>query len=214
MPSTKAVHRAEQELLGKAIRTLREQARLPQSHIAKALDITTQGWGPYEAGERGFTDEKLERVLESLGASEDDLERVRAELLGQAKPAGVAERSAPFLLDVVGRSQGPHDNDATIAVRRVDLRQILGPSSGAIEVATEEMAPWAEPGEILFFDRDRYPKRGLGCVVETRDGRFLPRLYERSDGSTLFVKVLNPPRIDSLALADIKGVYAVRLRGD
>jgi transcriptional regulator with XRE-family HTH domain len=195
MPLTKSAERAEQEVLGKAIRELRRRANVSQQVIAAALEMTTQGYGVHELGERRFTHDKLQRILSAIGATEQEL---------------AAERAQPFVLDVVGRSHaggGAH--------RTVDIRQLLGPASGALEVAGEEMAPWAEPGETLFFDRDRYPKRGHGCIVETTDGAFVPRLYERSDGSTLFVRVLNPEnRVESLPMNQVKGVYAVRLRGD
>lgn len=213
MPLTKSVERAEQELMGKAIRELRRMADMPQSAIAEALEISTQGYGKYEAGERRFTHERLDSILNALGMTEAELEAARSKVLGKAEPQGMAERGQPFVLNVVGRSQGA-GMIAPASHRVVDLRQLLGPSSGAIEVATEEMAPWAEPGEILLFDRDRYPKRGQGCIVETKDGRFLPRLYERSDGSTLFVKVLTPAQTESLQLSQVRGVYAVQLRGD
>jgi transcriptional regulator with XRE-family HTH domain len=180
MPLTKSAERAEQEVLGKAIRELRRRANVSQQVIAAALEMTTQGYGVHELGERRFTHDKLQRILSAIGATEQELAAERARILGQAEPQGVAERAQPFVLDVVGRSHaggGAH--------RTVDIRQLLGPASGALEVAGEEMAPWAEPGETLFFDRDRYPKRGHGCIVETTDGAFVPRLYERSDGSTL-----------------------------
>ena len=77
------------------------------------------------------------------------------------------------------------------------------------------MVPWAEPGEVVLFDRDRYPKRGSGCVIETKAGEYYVKLYEKSDGSTLFARELNPEeRILTFPMKDLKGVYAIRLRGD
>jgi hypothetical protein len=47
------------------------------------------------------------------------------------------------------------------------------------------------------------------------DGQLLPRLYERMDGSHLFVRELFPePRTITIPMTKVKGVYAVRLRGD
>ena len=77
------------------------------------------------------------------------------------------------------------------------------------------MVPWAEPGEVVVFDRDRYPRRGGGCVIETKAGEYYVKLYEKNDGATLFARELFPEeRVITYRMVDIKGVYAIRMRGD
>lgn len=217
MPLTHKPQRAEQQLLGRAIRQLRKRADLPQSVIADALEMTTQAWQKYEAGERKFAPEKIPAILKAIGATTEELESQRLVLIGR-DPAEINDApKPPFHVEVRGRTQfGPEGfgESEGAMVRQIDLRQLLG-RVGAVEIAGDEMSPWAEPGEIVLYDRDRYPKRGQGCVVELKTGEQFVRKYERSDGSTLFVRVLHPEeRVDSFAMTDVRGVYAIRLRGD
>jgi phage repressor protein C with HTH and peptisase S24 domain len=222
MSLTESPERAEQKLMGSALRNLRERAGLRQADIAEALNLTTQAWQKYEAGERKFKHEKLVPILAALKATEDDLNAERARILGRPYPSRVDTNHAPdrgLVFDVYGRAragaQGVQVYDVGEPVRTIDLRQILGRSTDALEVAGDSMVPWAEPGEIVLFDRDRYPKRGSGCVIETKAGEYYVKIYEKSDGSTLFAKELNPEeRIVAFPIKDLKGVYAIRLRGD
>jgi phage repressor protein C with HTH and peptisase S24 domain len=222
MPLTESPQRAEQKLMGAALRNLRERAGLRQADVAIALDMTTQGWQKYESGERKFSRDKIATILKTLRASGEDLDTERARILGRPTTSRVDvhhNQDRDLIFDVYGRArpgtQGVQVFDVGEPVRTIDLRQILGRSTDALEVAGDSMVPWAEPGEIVLFDRERYPKRGTGCVIETKEGEYHIKLYEKSDGSTLFVKELNPEeRIVQYMLKDIKGVYAVRLRGD
>lgn len=221
MPLTHSPERAEQAQLGLAFRRLRERKRLTQADVAKELGMTSQGWQKYETGERQFSEEKIAAILSAIGATRDDLNEELNRALGRPTH-GRADRSQgdlSFVIDVYGRAragaQGIQVYDVGEPLRTVDLRQILGPSTDAMEIAGDSMVPWAEPGEIVLFDRDRYPKRGHGCVIETKAGEYYIKLYEKSDGSTLFVRELNPEeRVLTFPLRDVKGVYAIRLRGD
>lgn len=212
--------RAEQKLIGRALKALREERRLVQGDIAAALNMTTQAWQKYEAGERQFKPDKLQRALEILEATPQDLESAKAKVLGVEPPANaIGEAPAEFILDVYGRvragPQGAEVYDVGEPLRRIDLRQILGKHSDAMQIVGDSMVPWAEPGEVVLFDRDSYPRRGSGCVIETTDGAAYVKLYEKSDGSTLFVRELYPAeRIINFDLKTVRGVYAVKLRGD
>ncbi|HEY2178061.1 MAG TPA: helix-turn-helix domain-containing protein [Caulobacteraceae bacterium] len=221
MASTVSPEQAERELTGRALRRMREDRGLFQGHVAKKMGMTSQAWQKYEAGERRFGD-KLPRILEAIGATEEDLRDMRAALLGggvRLHSRGVQEERRPFTIDVYGRAragpQGVQSYDVGEPLRTIDISQILGPSTNALEIAGDSMVPWGDPGEIVLFDRDRYPKRGTGCVIETLAGEYYVKLYERSDGSTLFARELSPEdRIVTFALKDLRGVYAIRLRGD
>jgi phage repressor protein C with HTH and peptisase S24 domain len=183
--------------------------------------MTGANYQQYEVGEREFTPERLQEILSYLRATEADLEIERARLL--SAPQAPANDTRPpvndMVFDVYARAQagplGHQVRDSDEPIRQIDLRQVLGKNVGATEVAGESMIPWAEPGEIVLFDRGRHPRRGYGCVIETKAGEFYVKFYSHMDGSTLFVRELNPEdRLIQFPLADLRGVYAVRLRGD
>lgn len=224
MTTTISAARAEQELTGRALRAIRERQGKVQADLARAVGMTTQGWQKYEAGERRFKPDILIAALDALETTHEALEFERTRLLdptrARAAAGGVTDRSGrDFVFDVYGRGRaGPAGHEAYDVgepIRRLDLRGLFGPRTDALEVFGDSMYPWAEPGEIVIFDRDRYPKRGAGCVVEMNSGECFVKLYERSDGSTLFLKELYPvERGVSFPMQAVKGVYAIRLRGD
>lgn len=78
----------------------------------------------------------------------------------------------------------------------------------------ESMSPWCEPGEKVFIERGRHPKRLEGCLVELAGGASLIRLYERSGEDTLVVRRVQPPASETYAQADIIGLHRIVLRGD
>lgn len=219
MTLTVSPDRAEQELTGQILRNLRERRGLHQKDVGRLFGISTQAWNKYEAGERRFTEERINEVLEFLGATHDDYDFERARILGTDRTRGVAERRHDFVFDVYGRAragpQGAEVYDISEPMRQVDLRQILGPRTRAMEIGGDSVSPWGESGEVILYDLDRYPRRGFGCVIETKTGEAYVKLYEKSDGTTLFVRELFPEeRTITFPLGEVKGVYAVRLRGD
>jgi phage repressor protein C with HTH and peptisase S24 domain len=219
MTLTLSPDRAEQEVIGQTLRTLRERRGVFQKDVGRGLGVSTQAWNKYEAGERKFTAERIDEVLAILGATREDYDFERARILGVDSAKVVPERRQDFVFDVYGRAragpQGAEVYDISEPMRQVDLRQILGPRTRAMEIGGDSVSPWGESGEIVLYDLDRYPRRGSGCVIETKAGEAYVKLYEKSDGSTLFVRELFPEaRTVTFALEDIKGVYAVRLRGD
>jgi phage repressor protein C with HTH and peptisase S24 domain len=218
MATTVSPEQAEQTLLGSIFRALREERGLTQADVGERLGMKAQGWHPYEAGRRKFTDEKMESILAAVGVTNADVEEMRAQILGRPQQRERV-RDESFVINVYGRAragaQGIQVYDVGEPIRTLDLRQLLGRSTDGLEVAGDSMVPWAEPGEVVLFDRDRYPKRGSGCIIETKTGEYYVKIYEKSDGSTLFVKELYPQeRTITFALRDVKGVYGVRLRGD
>ena len=106
------------------------------------------------------------------------------------------------------------DAGAGEAVGVIDLKGLRSSATSATRIADETMTPWGEPGEIVIFDRDRWPRRGTGCVVETIAGQLLVKIYERSDDGQVHLRQFNPDQLVSLARDQVKGVYAIRLRGD
>lgn len=222
---TVSPEKAEDVLLGEALRNLREVKRpkISQRQMGKALGMTGANLQQYEAGARRITAEFIQRALTYLGDSEEQLAFERARILGNpssaARPRDLGETERSFVIDVFGHARaGPQGGEAYAMpepIRQIDLRQVLGKNADACEVQGDSMSPWAEPGEVVIFDRDRHPKRGSGCVVELQNGQTFVKHYEKSDGSTLWLKELFPEeRLLTFAMRDVKGIYAVRLRGD
>ncbi len=223
-----SVEQAERRLLGRALAELRRRAgpggkSISQQAAADRLHISVQAWQKYEAGARRFTTAQVAKVTAALGGSPEELMMERARLLGQIPRqaiTGLGEREQrPFEIPVWGRAkagpEGPQVYDAGQEPEGVvDLRGLRGPSIGATRIAGDSMVPWGEPGEVVIFDRDRWPSRGAGCVIETEDGGLYVKLYDHSDEAHVFARQFNPEKLVPFRLSSIKGVYAIRLRGD
>lgn len=222
MPDLAATDVAERLLMGKALAALRRRRGLSQRTAAEGLGVSVQAYQKFEAGQRRFTEAQIGRVTAALGAATEHLMIERARLVGE-EPAYPSrgfhsQEKTVFEIPVWGRTKsdehGPEVHGAGEPQGMVDLRELSSSSVGATRIAGDTMVPWGEPGELVIFDRDRWPKRGSGCVVETRDGVLFVRLYERSDDAQVFVRQLNPDKAISWPLKDVRGVYSVRLRGD
>lgn len=207
---------AEAELNWRALRSMREARRMTQGAIARIVKVSTSNWQQKETGQRGLDDDDIDLALKAMNASRHDFEAERARLLGSSKTARSAAQGQ--VIHVYGRAragpQGPEIYDVGEPIRTLDLRQMIGPNMDAMQVAGDSMVPWAEPGEVVLFDRDRYPRRRYGCVVEMKTGEAYVKLYEGSNGSQLFVREFAPEeRTLTFQMKDVLGVYAVVLRG-
>jgi len=209
--------------IARAIRRIRLGKGMTQRDAAENLDISTQAWQRYEAGQRNFTRHLLGKLAESLQTSVDVI------IDESSRPTGpvptpdeervVVRPANNLVVPVWGRvragSRGPQVYDSGAPDGSVDLASLFGADMGAIRIAGESMVPWGEPGELVVFDRNRYPRRGQGCVIETIGGEFHVKLYEKSNGSSVFVKDIYPEEYTAqFQLSDLRGVYAVRMRGD
>lgn len=223
---TWSAREAEQALMGKALKALRERLKLTQGEAGAGCSprITSQAWQKYEGGERKFGRDTLERLTRAIGSSVDQLLIERARILGEEPPAAQARgfQETPgnvYVLPVWGRAKagaaGPQVYDAGEPERYIDLRNVFGPSSRVTTIAGESMTPWANSGSLIVYDVDTWPRREEGCLVELHTGEMLVKLYKKVDGSTLFVEELHPDRRElRFALKDVKGVYAVTFRGN
>ena len=222
MATTISAEKAEQQLLGRALKALRLRLGLTQPVAAEALGTSTQNWQKYEAGERRFTDLQVRRLTAALGAEPQELMDQRARILGEGprpSAAGMAEcAQRTFEIPVWGRPragpEGAEVHGAGEAVGAVDLHGLRSPAVGATRIADEAMIPWGHPGETVIFDRDRWPSRGAGCVIETSDGRLYVKVYDHADDAHVFARQFNPEKMISFQLGQVRGVYAIRLRGD
>ena len=178
---------SQRELTGRALLALRRRAQLSQAEAAERMGITAQAWGRYEAGERHavLRSDLQERLARAVDADRHALETEVRRLAGDEEHSapGVREPASRFELPVMGRVQagsiGPQIYDAGEPSRTIDLFQLIGPNAGVLQLAGDSMLPWGEPGEIIIYDRDRYPRRGYGCVIETKEGEYYVKLYNR-----------------------------------
>lgn len=216
----------EQKLLGRALAVLRKRADITQDAAADRMGWTSgEAWRKYETGKVAqVTDPEMQgRLARAVEATREELMREHALLADRAAgpiPGHGRDRAtSAYELPISGRVQagamGSQVYDAEPPpARTIDLFQLIGPNSGVLELAGESMLPWGEPGEVIIFDREREPRRGFGCVVETLAGEYYVKLYKKRENGVLTVQQLNPPEDLTFRLAELKGVYRVRLRGD
>jgi transcriptional regulator with XRE-family HTH domain len=195
--------RQEQLRVGQALRQLRLRYGLTQAHAAERFDVSTQAWQRYESGERRFPDWKLTKLAVAAGGSLEELmvERARLESGGGADVVQLADRGRAFA----------HNGGGGAVMTQ--LAGLLGPHSDSLRLAQDDLSPWAESGELIIFDRDRPPRRGHGCVVELIEGPPQVWIFEgRHEGG---VRVRGPAHgAQPQPLDGVRGVYAVRFRGD
>lgn len=200
--------RLEQRRIGQALKRMREDRGLTQAKAAERFNVSTQAWQRYESGERQWTQYKMARVAEALGGDLEELLRYRSML--DAPPGTVGEVIG---LNDRGRAFAQPAARPTGLVN--ELAALLGAHADRMRLATDALSPWAEGGELIVFDRERPPRKGHGCVVEDLDGKLSVWMFDGRDGQTVRLYTLAPERADTALPADqLRGVYAVRLRGD
>jgi transcriptional regulator with XRE-family HTH domain len=216
---------AEQRLMGQALRALRERADMSQGAAGQQADPTmsSQAWSKYEAGERKFPRDQVTRLTRALGCTPEDLAMERAKILGREPPppptSGFGEKGTDFILEVWGRARagaaGPQVYDVGEPERYIDLRTMFTKTSRVTMVAGESVIPWANSGTFVVYNTNTWPRREDGCVIEMNSGELIVKIYMKTDGSNLYVDELFPERKTLVfPLSDVKGVYAVTLRGN
>lgn len=189
---------AELELkkLGTALSVLRNRRDLTQADVADRLDISTQAYNRYEGGHRQLAEDKLRWITSAMGASLEELMRERAAL---------DEATVTPFQPRIG-DQAPLINE---------LAFILGAGSDRMRLDTDALSPWAESGEMVIYDRERPPRRDYGCVVEDLSGRLAVFMFAGRDEQTARLYTLAPERRSiEKPLDQVRGIYAVRFRGD
>lgn len=210
----------EAQAIGLALRRLRERAGLTQGQAADSMapPMTAQAWQRYETGERQviLRSDLQEKVASAVNATTAELQKERDMLLGF--PSGQPLSQAQVLtLPIWGRARagvaGPQVYDvAGEPESTVDLSILLRPSVKTLRVAGDSMTGYVESGQVVIYDRDRWPRRGDGCVVELKSGDVLVKEYEKSDGSSLFLRQRFPDQGLTVQLADVAGVYTIIAR--
>lgn len=209
--------------LGTALRRLRLRYELSQREAGELANTHQQTWQRYEAGDNdALLKVTLQRRLaEAIGSDHEEFLLELANLdppRGRRTAQSVYDGRGPLELPLAGRAragpQGIHAYDGGDD-ETFDLSGLLGDDARVLRLAGESMIPYAEPGGFVTYNLKRYPRRGQGCVIELTNGDFYVKRYERMDDDRLIVTELHPvEREVKFPLAEVKGLYAVGLRGD
>lgn len=159
--------------LAEALGALRRERGLSQAEAGARLDMTSQGWGLYESGRRPglFRPDVQRRLTAALDATPEDLALILARKASGLSPVSASEKG---LSGVESRGR---IFDAPTAPTAPTVRRL--------QLSSDELAPWAASGVVVEYQLDIWPRRGQGCVIETRDGRTRVRLYDHADAQTL-----------------------------
>lgn len=224
MVDTNDYERIERERAGAALRILRNRAGITQEEAAdRAERISLSTWKNYENGKRPMDTPTLVRALRALGASPEEhqleLAKMSAGLAERGSFAGMAERGRVMQLPVGGVAHGgalrPNLYDDGGEAEVIDFASFFAPGTQVLKLAGMSMIPYAEPGGFVTYNKRQPPRRGQGCVIEMLDGSYAVKRFERMDDATLYVTELYPEERElTFALSDVRGVYAIGLRGD
>lgn len=219
----------EAKIWGEALRRLRDSTRTPaggkvtQEAAAAAYGVKRQAWNNYEQGDRLVIVRRdvQEKLVQAIGRTLEDLEASRAEVLGQDPPqrerrtfAGDNVLELPVIGRVRAGSQGPQIYDVGEEPESVvDVSWLFGPTARTLRVAGDSMTGYVESGDLVIYDVKLWPRRGEGCVVELTSGDLYVKEYLETSQGVLRVNQRFPEETLSFPMAEVKGVYKIRLRG-
>lgn len=216
--------RIAREKAGLALRILRKRAGITQEEaVGRAVGISITSWKNYEKGARSMSTPILARALQAIGATAEEhqleVARMSASLQSPSfAPSGMAERGRVMALPVGGIAHGgalrPNLYDDGGEAEVIDFAQYFTPGTQVLRLAGMSMVPYAEPGGFVTYNVRQPARRGQGCVIEMADGSYAVKRFERMDDDHLYVTELYPKERElTFDLAEVKGVYAIGLRG-
>lgn len=215
--------RAEMQRAGAALKTLRKRAGLSQEEAAGRANIHPQTWRNYERGQRLMDNPTLRKVTAALGSTPEEHALEVLRLSGPAPErafgSGMEERGRVLRLPVGGVAHGgalrPAMFDEPSDPEVLDFEAFFTPGTRVLRLSGMSMYPYADAGGFVTYNPRRPPKRGQGCVIEKMDGAYYVKRFERIDGERLIVTELYPEEKElTFDLAEVRGVYAIGLRGD
>lgn len=212
---------------GLALRALRVKLGHTQETAAGSHNVTPQAWQNYEGGKRHLSDAKVAALVASMGGSMEDfgfelgrIPEVPAASAAQQRRQGLAERPAAnvFHLPIGGVAFGgptrPDFGQDGGEVEVFDASRFFKPGTEVLKLGGMSMVPYAEPGEVVTFNRKDLARRGEGCVIEMKDGSKLVKRFERYDDTQLVVTELWPVERELIfPLQEVEGVYRIGFRG-
>ncbi len=216
----------EAEALGRAIQSIRERVGLSQEQLAERMGVARQTVSRYETGRSALLRIDLQRqITDALGVTVEDLiaERdnvVHPDFKARTISPPESARAVQARTTVAVHAQPEIGEDGEIHYVEVpplsseDLGWLFGPNAGFIRLAEGSLPEGAFSARVAGYDKSAWPRTGQGCVIETRDGELLPRIYERRTQAGLSVRAGEPLGTHTVAYTNIKGVYAIRFYGD
>lgn len=221
---------SEAEVVGRAIQALRERANLSQEELAERMGVSRQTISRYEGGRSMVLRSDVQRqIVEAIGMSSEDFHAeldnlvqlhprgrgARAEAAAAEPKTAVARR---FVVSVQGHPEIGEDGQ----VRHVelpplateDLSWLFSPSTEFLRLADGILPSDTFCPRLAVYDKSSWPRRGQGCVVETKDGELMPRLYQRRTEAGVVVRGGDTDEEQVIPAGKVRGVYAIRLYGD
>lgn len=216
---------SEAEIMGRAIQVARERAGLSQEDLADRMGVARQTVTRYESGRPVVLRSDLQRqIAEALGISLGALMTERDNLVypdfAGRRPAPSVDAAAPPRAVVTINAQPELNEDGQIfyvdAPNDVgeDLGWMFGPNAGFIRLAEGSLPEGAVNARLAGYDRSTWPRAGQGCVIETKSGELLPRIYQRRTAAGYLVTAGAPQGEHTVDYKLVKGVYAIRFYGD
>lgn len=202
------------QVIGRALYRLRKKADLTQGQSSEAAGVTQVTWGRYEKGDRDalLKEDLQEKLAAALGFSRQDL-LAEALAVEQGIPMFDAPRStAKSLSPSVSAPSSEH----------LDLNSLIDLNTRTMQVVTEDVSPYAEPGTTIVYNLRTMPKRHQGVVIKMRGGPYLVRIYTRTSSSHIECVRFEGRTIDGqtsyaeipefIPLHESEGVYPITLR--
>lgn len=222
MAGIEDVQSEQRRLAGEALKILRKRAGVSQEEAAARASVHTQTWRNYEGGRRLIDNPTLATLTSVIGSSPEEhaLEvlRLSPARRPEGRSFGMSERGRDMALPVGGIAHGgalrPNLYDDGGEAEVIDFAQYFTAGTQVLRLAGMSMVPYAEPGGFVTYNVRQPARRGQGCVIEMADGSYAVKRFERMDDNHLYVTELYPKERElTFDLAEVKGVYAIGLRG-
>ncbi|GAW41663.1 hypothetical protein SH203_02072 [Brevundimonas sp. SH203] len=157
--------------LGEALAALRRERGLSQAEAGARLDMTSQGWGLYEAGRRSglFRPDVQRRLTGALDSTPEALALALSTTTAPSPPATPVASAAK-----------------AVESRRRDFAG-AEPQLRRLQILNDDLSPWADSGVVVEYALGVWPRRGQGCVIEM-GGETRVRIYETGDARTVTVR--------------------------
>jgi transcriptional regulator with XRE-family HTH domain len=159
------------------IRRAREAIEISQAELARRLAkagkaVSREAVSQWESGKTAPETERLADIAAALGV---DVAEILAGGMSPAANRSSARDIAPRDVPLIACERAPTGwpfltLGAPIGPAPRYVRTLQSPGVFAIYAPAEFLAPWRQPGELIFFDRNRPPRRGDHVLVELVGG--------------------------------------------
>lgn len=214
----------EAAAIGQAIAALRERANMSQEDLAERLGVARQTVSRYEGGRSTVLRLDVQRdIADAIGCTVEAIMAERDNILEfPGRPALPVAALAPMMrvrTEVEIKARPDFDEDGEIRYREgasgtsEDLAWLFGPDAGFLHLADGALPGGLSAMRFAGYDRSTWPRRGQPCVVETRDGELLPRVYEQRTPAGVVVRK-SDDQTETIPSTKVKGVYTIRIFAD